>query len=266
MKITSSQKIKIGLFTFAGLVVLVLAIFFIGNQKSLFSSTFNVYGTFKNVNGLQVGNNVRFAGINVGVVQSINIVTDSSVRVDLTLNNSVKKFIKTDSKLSIGSDGLMGDKLVVVAPGGITSHQGIQDGGKLGSINPVDVDKIITKLTKVADNAETLTTDLSQIVGKINNGKGSIARLLNNDNMAKNLESTVKQAQNTMKTVHTTTNTLNEDLTAAQHNFLLRGFFNKKKKAAQAKQDSIRKVQEKIQKDKDKAAKDKADNADKDKQ
>jgi len=94
MKTTSSQKIKIGLFTAIGLVVLVLAIFFIGNRKNLFTSTFNVYGTFKNVNGLQVGNNVRFAGINIGVVQDINIVSDSAARVDLTLNSDVRKFIK----------------------------------------------------------------------------------------------------------------------------------------------------------------------------
>src|SRR5471030_538493 len=149
MKATSGQKIKIGLFTAIGLLVLVLAIFFIGNRKNLFTSTFNVYGTFKNVNGLQVGNNVRFAGINVGVVSAINIVTDSSARVDLTLNNSVKKFIKKDSKISIGSDGLMGDKLVVIAPGGVTSTQEVQEGNQLGAINPVDVDKIIGKLTKV---------------------------------------------------------------------------------------------------------------------
>lgn len=259
MRTTSSQKIKIGLFTFTGLVVLMLAVFFIGNQKGLFNSTFNVYGTFKNVNGLQVGNNVRFAGINVGVVQSINIITDSSVRVDLTLNEKVKKFVKTDSKLSIGSDGLMGDKLVVLAPGGITSNQEIQDGGRLTSINPVDVDRIISKLTRVADNAETMTASLAEIVAKINSGKGSIGRLLNSDNLSRSLESTVKQAQTTMKNVHATTGTLNEDLKAAQSNFLLKGFFNKKKKAAKAKQDSIRKVQEKAQKEKEKVAKEKAE-------
>jgi phospholipid/cholesterol/gamma-HCH transport system substrate-binding protein len=255
MKTTSSQKIKIGLFTFIGLAVLLIAIFLIGNQKSLFNSTFHVYGQFKNVSGLQVGNNVRFAGINVGVVQCINIVTDSSVRVDLTLNKSVKKFVKKDSKLSIGSDGLMGDKLVVIAPGGIVSHEEIQDGGRLGSINPVDVDRIINKLTRVADNAESLTENLTGIVAKINSGKGSIGRLINDDKMARDLEGTVKQARTTIKTVHTTTNTLNEDLTAAQHNFLLRGFFNKKKKREQQRQDSIKKAQDQIQKDKDKAAK-----------
>lgn len=244
MKTTSSQKIKIGVFTVIGFVILLLAVFFIGNQKSLFNSTFRVYGTFKNVNGLTVGNNVRFAGINVGVVESINIVTDSSVRVDLAMNKSVKKFIKKDSKMSIGSDGLMGDKLVVIAPGGITSTEEIGEDNELNSVNPIDVDRIFNKLAKVADNAELLTGNLAEIVSKVNNGKGSIGRLLNNDKIARDLEGTVKQAQTTMKGVHATTATLNEDLQAAQHNFLLRGFFKKKEKAKKARQDSIKKVQE----------------------
>jgi phospholipid/cholesterol/gamma-HCH transport system substrate-binding protein len=241
MKTTSAQKAKIGAFTFVGLLVLVLAIFFIGNRKNLFSSTFTVYGTFKNVNGLQVGNNVRFAGINVGVVQAINIVTDSAARVDITLTSDVKKFIKKDSKLSIGSDGLMGDKLVVIAPGGITSTEAVKNGDQLSSINPVDVDKIIAKLTKVIDNAASLTGGLSDIVAKVNNGHGSIGKLLNNDDLSKNLNATVRQAQTTMKNVHATTTTLNTDLKAAQSNFLLKGFFNKKKK--KALQDSINKAQ-----------------------
>ncbi|MBB5397340.1 MlaD family protein [Mucilaginibacter sp. AK015] len=257
MKTTSSQKIRIGAFTVVGMLVLFLAVFYIGNQKSMFSSTFRVYGTFKNVNGLTVGNNVRFAGINVGVVESINIVTDSSVRVDLTLNNSVKKFIKTDSKMSIGSDGLMGDKLVVIAPGGVKSNTEVQEGNQLESVNPVDVDKIVTKLTKVADNAESLSGDLADIVAKINNGKGSIGRLLNSEQMAKDLEGTVKQAKTTIKGVHATTQTLNEDLKAAQNNFLLKGFFKKKEKA---KQDSLKKIKEAKEKAAKEAAKKKKNN------
>ena len=241
MKATSGQKVKIGLFTFIGILVLVLAIFFIGNQKNMFSSTFNVYGTFKNVSGLQVGNNVRFAGINIGVVQNINLINDSSARVDLTLNSNIKKFIKTDCKLSIGSDGLMGDKLVVIAPGGITSTEQVANGGQLASINPIEVDKIINKVTKVIDNAESLTGGLSQIIAKVNNGKGSIGRLLNSDKLSKDLEGTVRQAKTTMANVHTTTTTLNTDLKAAQSNFLLKGFFKKKKK--QATKDSIAKAQ-----------------------
>lgn len=253
MKTTAGQKVKIGGFIVAGLIVLLLGIFFIGNQKSMFSSTFNLYGVFNNVNGLQVGNNVRFAGINVGVVEGIDIITDTAVKVTLTLNDDVKKFIKKDAKMSIGSDGLMGDKLVVIGPG--TSSYGINENDKLTAVNPLDMDKVINKLTKIADNAAVITEGLGGIVNKVNSGKGSLGRLLNSDKMAKSLESTVSQARTTMANVHKTTTTLNEDLTAAQHNFLLKGFFNKKKKVAKAKQDSIKKAQENQQKQQDKANK-----------
>jgi len=248
MKTTPSQKVKIGLFTFIGLLVVIAAVFFIGNQKSLFSATFKLSGMFNNVNGLQVGNNVRFAGINVGVVDDIDIVNDTSVKVTLTINDEVKKFVKKDARMSIGSDGLMGDKLVVLMPGGANTTDMVKDGDQIKSVNPVDVDKIIGKFTRMADNAGTLIDNLGQIMAKINHGQGSLGRLLNNDKMAKEMESTVTQAKATIKNVHKTTSTLNEDLKAAQHNFLLKGFFKKKQKAEKARQDSIRKAHEKMSK------------------
>lgn len=244
MKTTSGQKIKIGGFVLAGLVILVAGIFLIGNKKGLFTKTFTVYGVFKNVNGLQVGNNARFAGINVGVVQDIQIATDTTVKVILTLNEDVRKFVKKDAKLSISTDGLMGDKLVVITPSGANISPGVVNGDRLTGVNPFDADKLISKFTKIADNAGNLVDGLSEIVNKVNHGHGSIGRLLNNDKMAKDLEGTVKQAKTTIANVHKTTGTLNEDLKAAQSNFLLRGFFKKKKKQEKARQDSIKKAQD----------------------
>jgi len=263
MKTTAGQKIKIGGFVVVGLVVVLLGIFLIGNQKSLFSSTFSVNGTFKNVNGLQIGNNVRYAGINIGVVDGIDIVNDTSVKVSLTINSNLKKFIKKDAKMSIGSDGLMGDKMVIISPGGASTNDMVISGQALTSVNPMDMDKVIAKLTKIADNAAIITDGLGSIVTKVNNGQGSIGRLLNSDKLSKNLESTVAQAQTTMATAQKTTSTLNEDLHAAQNNFLLKGFFNKKKKAAQAKQDSIVKVQKDLQGKQDKKSKATKDSLDK---
>src|ERR1700756_2964214 len=192
MKTTSSQKIKIGVFALVGLAVLIGAMYLIGQKKNLFSSTFKVYGKFKNVNGLVIGNNVRFAGINVGVVDDIAIVNDSTVKVSLTLNNTVRKFIKRDSKMSIGSDGLMGDKLVIIAPGGLTSNEGVKEGDELNAINPMDIDKVMNKLTRIADNAGDLIQNLSEITAKVNSGKGSLGKLLNDDKMSKDLDATVK--------------------------------------------------------------------------
>jgi len=252
MKTTSGQKIKIGSFVLAGLAVFIAGIFLIGNRKGLFTSTFNVNGLFKNVNGLQVGNNARFAGINVGVVQDIVIINDTTVKVILTLNEEVRKFVKKDAKLSIGTDGLMGDKLVIISPGGGGSIQGVKNGDQLTGVNPLDVDKLVKRLTKLADDAGDVVEGLAGIVNKVNTGKGSLGRLLNNDKIARDLEGTVKQAKTTIANVHQTTGTLNEDLKAAQHNFLLRGYFKKKKKLEQARQDSIKKAQQQKQTDQQK--------------
>jgi phospholipid/cholesterol/gamma-HCH transport system substrate-binding protein len=239
MKTSSGQKLRLGIFTFIGVLILVMAIFFIGKSKSLFNTTFNVYGMFKNVNGLQVGNSVRFAGINIGVIQNIRIVSDTAVRVDLTLNKDVQKFLRKDVKAAIGSDGLMGDKLIVINPG-TEGSGGLNNGDKINTVNPIDVDKIIGRVTRVADNAEVLTTNLSEIVYKINHGKGSIGRLLSSNQLANDLEGTVRQAKSTLKSVKKGTQGFSENMEAAKHNFLLRGYFKKKEKAAKKKQDSIK--------------------------
>jgi phospholipid/cholesterol/gamma-HCH transport system substrate-binding protein len=120
---------------------------------------------------------------------------------------------------------------------------------------------MIKKVTGITDDAGNLIAGLSQVVDKVNHGHGSIGRLLNNDKIAKDLEgtvaqakTTVQQAKTTIANVHTTSSTLNEDLKAAQHNILLRGFFRKKQKA---KRDSIKRAQDSIKKAKQDTAKSK---------
>src|SRR5258705_5504641 len=110
MKTNLSQKIKTGIFVTIGIGILLVTVFIIGNQKNLFDNRFTIKANFNNVSGLQLGNLVRFAGINVGTVSDITIVNDTTVQVSLALQESVKKFIKQDASANIGSDGLMGDK------------------------------------------------------------------------------------------------------------------------------------------------------------
>jgi phospholipid/cholesterol/gamma-HCH transport system substrate-binding protein len=220
----------------AALAVLAITIFFIGKQKNMFSSTFPAHADFRNVSGLQVGNYVRFNGINVGTVDGITIENDTMVRVDFILQSNVKPFIKSDSKASIGSDGLMGDKLVQIAPG--NDSAGPPKNGQLVAVNPLDIDKIMAKLAGVANGAEDITTNLAQIIAKVNNGQGSLGELINSNKMANTLESTMANSKQTVSTVNQAAGNLNEDLQAAQHNFLLRGYFKKKEKQRIA--DSIK--------------------------
>jgi phospholipid/cholesterol/gamma-HCH transport system substrate-binding protein len=229
MDISTSQKIKTGAFVLLSMLLLLTIVFIIGSQKNMFGGTFYVSAHFKNIAGLKEGNYVRYAGINVGTVDNITILNDTTVVVVLLLEKQIKPYIKEDVAASIGSDGLMGDKLVVIAPGGYAAAQ-VKDGGQIRAVNPVDVDRIVNNLSKISDNAESLTGSLSSVMGKINKGEGSFGRLVNDDRLVKNLEGTLSTARETVGTVKKTANSVTDNMEAAKHSFLLRGYFKKKER------------------------------------
>ena len=117
MKKDTSNKIKLGIFISIGMMVFIVGIYFIGAGRQLFTSTFRISGVFKDVAGLQPGNNVRLSGINVGTVDNIVIVSDTSVRVEILIEESVRMYIKKDAVASIGSEGLIGNKTIILYPG-----------------------------------------------------------------------------------------------------------------------------------------------------
>lgn len=250
MKTTTSQKVRIGIFTLVGIGVLLGGIFIIGDKQNLFSHTFSIHGKFKNVGGLQIGNNVRFAGINVGTVEDIVIEKDTIVRVDMRLQQKVKKFLKTDAMASIGSDGLMGDKLIVIAPGSADNPE-LKEDGQIPTVSPVDFDKVVAKFTKIADNAEVITSSLADISSQISGGKGSLGKLIYTDDLQKGLVKTVHSAQTTMESAKDAIGSVkkgvegfSENMEAVKHNVLVRGYFKKKEKAAKKRAaDSVKALQ-----------------------
>ena len=243
MNISAGKKIKTGLFVLVSIALLLVLLFLIGNHKNLFSNTISVYANFNNIAGTKEGNYVRFAGINIGTVESIKIINDTTVQLQLSIEKKVQPYLKADALASIGSDGLMGDKLIQIAPGTSASPL-VKDGGTLLTTPPVNVDKIMNNLAKVADNAAVLTAGLSNIIDKVNNGKGSIGRLLGDTKLANNLESTIKNANETVGSIKKTANSVTENMQAAKSNFLLKGYFKKKEK--QRIKDSVDKAQKLI--------------------
>lgn len=201
MKTSVGQKVKIGIFTVLGISIFLVGIFIIGSKKNMFGNTYMIYGTFKNVGGLEVGNNIRFAGINVGTVKGIHIVSDTLIRVDMLMQNQVKPFLKIDALASIGSDGLMGDKLVTIVSGSSNEARLLQGGTRIQTVNPVDFDKVIGQFTNVANNAETIMTELAGMAIQIRKGDGTISKLLYTDDLSRSLQGTAENAEEISKSM-----------------------------------------------------------------
>lgn len=264
MKKESGLTWKLGLFVIIGLLLFFSTIYFVGKQKNLFGSTFHLKTQFKTVSGLQVGNNVRFSGINTGTVSEIDLVTDSSVLVTLVMQDDVQKFIKTDATASIGSDGLMGDKILMISPG-TASRNTVKDYDQIGSKSPIEIADVMSSLKASVDNAGIITSQLAQFSYKMNNGNGALSKLISDEGFSNSLKSTLTNLQtstnqfskfttnlndgqlaskldSTMSNLQAGTKGLNDNMNAVKHSFLLRGYFKKQKKSDAKKQADLKKA------------------------
>ena len=250
---TPKFKVRLGLFIAGGLALFVLAIFIIGRQKNLFNPVFRLTTTFYNISGLQVGNNIRFSGINVGTVDNIKIINDSTVRVDMMIRKEVQQFIKQDCEAAIGSEGIIGDRLLVITQGSSDAPM-VKDGQQLVSTEPVETDAIMANLNVSSWNAGVITEQLAEIMTKINSGNGTLGRLIQDSTIAENINQTIVNLKKSSKG-------LDENMEAAKHNFLLKGFFNKKEKAAaKLKEKEQKEAEEKKKKEAEQKLKDEKPN------
>ena len=273
----SGYQWKLGMFVIIGLVLFVTTIYFVGKQKNLFGSTFELNAKFNSVNGLDIGNNVRFSGINIGTVEEIEFLTDTSVVIKLVIKEEVRKYIKKDAIASISSDGLMGDKVLIISSGK-NSNVIVEDNDNIASKQAIEMDDLMVSVKKSVDNAGVITAELAQFSSSMNNGNGALSRLVSDEEfgnsikkMVTNLENSSKEfskftvkmndgkgalsklvsdekmglmIDSTLTNVKKGTTGLNEVIEAAKHNFLLRGYFNKKKKAEDKKLEGLEDAEE----------------------
>jgi phospholipid/cholesterol/gamma-HCH transport system substrate-binding protein len=189
MKKDTSHKIKLGIFISFGIALFIVGIYFIGEKQQLFRGTFHLSGVFRDVAGLQAGNNVRLSGINVGTVENINLVSDTSVRVEILVDENTRKFIKKDAVASIGSEGLMGNKIIIINPG-TGGKMEIENNDIVQTIQPINMDDILISLKTSIDNTSNITSNLSKITGSVQSGKGTLGRLLTDKSLGQTFDST----------------------------------------------------------------------------
>jgi phospholipid/cholesterol/gamma-HCH transport system substrate-binding protein len=198
MEKTTSQKIRLGLFVIIGLIIFILAIYFIGNKQQMFGKTEHLKAVFTNVNGLQLGNNVRYSGLNVGTVQDIEMINDTTIAVDMVIDKTIFKQIKKNAIASIGTDGLVGSMIINITPGS-GSAAVVEPNDMIQSFNRIRTDDMLNTLNTTNENAALLTADLLKITQEITQGKGTVGLLINDTVMANDLKKTMRYLKVTSK-------------------------------------------------------------------
>lgn len=164
------NNIKLGAFVLAGLIFLILLLYLIGKNRNMFGSNFILKARFENVQGLKTGNNVRYGGIDVGTVKKVNILNDTMMEVVMTIDDRMKSIIHKNALASIGTDGLVGNKVVNMVSGKQSSDI-VEDGDILATKKLIDTDEMLQTLSKTNNDINTIAEEMKTAMQRINSSE-----------------------------------------------------------------------------------------------
>jgi len=224
MAVERNLEFKVGIFVFIGLLILVGFVFLIGDF-SFFKPGWHLRVTFGFSNGVKISAPVRFAGVDAGKVQNIDVSYDpktKSTKVELLVWLSGDTKVPVDSKAWVNTLGLLGEKYIEIIPGtnyteflkegdvligkDPVSMQEITDLGRkialkledsIDNVNEVIKDQETKEdLKEVIHNLKYLTASAKAIMERMEKGQGTIGRLLYDEKIADDLESFIEDLKN----------------------------------------------------------------------
>lgn len=199
MKRRSVPLFRIGLFVIIGFAVLLVFIFAIGSQEKMFNRKSEIYASFQTVSGLKSGAQVQYAGIPIGSVTDIRLPRSptDSVRITMKIVNNALHLVRANSVATITTEGLIGDKLIMIEDG-IGPASAVVEGNHIAGESPTDYSKYVDTLESAINNVNRLTSEATLLLTGLRNGQGSIGKLLTDDALYRDIHKLSIESQATM--------------------------------------------------------------------
>jgi len=194
MNKTLEQQIRLGVFVLTGIAILILGVYLVGKKDHVLGNTSRIYAVFNHINGLRIGNNVRFGGINIGSVKAINMESDTSIVVTLNVQKNIIKHIKSNARAIIITDGLVGNMIINILPG-IQDGKFIQEGDTIRSLKRVQTDEMLNTLSVTNENAALLTAELLDVIKSFTSGNGMANALIKDSVMVNDLKEIIQNVR-----------------------------------------------------------------------
>ena len=195
----TKRNILVGSFIFFGLLIFIVGIFVLGGQQKSFVKSLRVNAVFNDIGGLKPGNNVWFSGVKIGTVKTIKFYGNSQVEVQMRIEESAQQYIRKDASAKLSSDGLIGNKIIVLF-GGNPKMPEIEDGDILRVQKELSTDDIMKTFQQNNENLIGITTNFKKLSTDIVKGKGTAGALLADSSLAVSFRAIVNNLQKTTRT------------------------------------------------------------------
>jgi phospholipid/cholesterol/gamma-HCH transport system substrate-binding protein len=204
-------ELRVGILVVVSFALLALAIFYVSGESGIFTKRYTVTAYFASANGLRSGAEVWLEGVTIGNVDEVKISKEAdprkAVSVALKLDESYRNIIRSDSMVTIGTIGLLGDKYVNVTRGS-EAGQVVPDNGELTGSEVGDIAKIVTGTSDFVANLDALSNQVKKLADRVDRGEGTLGRLLTDTSFYDNANSTVREANAFVRDLRTGTGTV----------------------------------------------------------
>ena len=193
-ELSAKKNILVGFFVFLGLAFLIIGILMIGDLHKTFEKKINIVCYFDDVAGLQKGNNVWLSGVKIGTVSELNFYGSSKVKVQFQVDEKTKPYIRKNSKVKLGSDGLIGNRILVIYGGNEETNM-IEEGDTLAVEKTFSSEDMLNTLQKNNENILAITDNFKTLSGNLLKTEGTVGKLLNENSVYDNINSATKSLQ-----------------------------------------------------------------------
>jgi phospholipid/cholesterol/gamma-HCH transport system substrate-binding protein len=223
-----SNEIKAGIFVTATVLLLFMSVFVMGKERQIFASQTEYRVAFRDIKGLSPGAPVRLGGISIGRVERVSFaerLNDPNVHVKLLINDEYLDRIRVDSKVTIETQGLLGDRFISISTGaqGETvapnSYLQSEESGDMAQVL-AKAQKVVDKTVEIAENVNALLKDMNtsavpelkdaasyikDISKQVRDGDGFVHRLIyskkDGDEILSSIEKTTKNLSDLMEQI-----------------------------------------------------------------
>jgi len=203
------SELRVGLLVLIAIAVLVVLILNASGEINPFKSHLHLRARFADANGLREGSEVRLAGVRIGKVSRLRLMTASEVgtapnpqkiEVFLTIDTKIDGVpatdrIRNDSTANQASPSILGSEMIINITPGTALGQPVSENFLLPSTSGSTMSDLATSGTDLAQRLSKLSDQLNEVVKNVREGKGTVGRLFNDEALYNNLNATIRDAE-----------------------------------------------------------------------
>lgn len=209
----TARQVRVGITLIVALLLLAFGVWQVGRLFDVFASRYPLVTLFESSGGIVAGAPVTLAGQRVGQVESIEFRPveergdEANIVVHLSVNENIRNQIRRDSRATLQTQGLLGDRFVDISPGS-PGHPPLDPGDTIPSLPPLDYESVLRTAATTMEHVQDVVVDLRTLTDRLAAGEGTLGALLTDDDLYRRMATATTELTGLLRVVNRSDGTL----------------------------------------------------------